>query len=214
MKNTLFTALSGLILATTICAPAMAAPTNKTRIFSSSSPSLQKSNAEQPGEIKPVRMGKARFIVSKNTVSKTPDGKGYQWDSTPVCDQSIEVPVFDLRGLKDYWYSYNSTGSCVVAMEGKQRKLFFGGGVVIAETNMVPGQKFETKSFVASAGLEPIKSPTLDPEDVLASSAWTRDLNLRSMGLSFGQTMPSNCTANDCTPALGEYVQINVEIED
>ena len=168
--------------------------------------------------LKPIRQAKIHMAIFKTTISKSTTGTGYMWNQETVCDVNFDAPVYDLRGLSDYMYAYGSGKECTTTIGGKKRIIGTTAGITLnTESLFGPGTPaIDRKTLGAHVFIRPDDpSEIVKAEDSVHQTAWTRDLNLKNIGLVLQQDIDQVCNSNGvCNPKPQEFMSATAEFED
>lgn len=183
--------------------------------------------------LKPIRQANAHVTINKMTWSANPDPR-LQIDR--VCEIDIATPVFDARGSTSY-YSELGAGSCQGFVKQTAVAVTVNSGIFLSNDHD-PLDHRDRKLFHANLWLSDGAQgggQLNTPYTGSGVSAWSHDLNTRTLGLDLspavnwicvtqgGQTQPfpkemsmrtSDANEPDCAPTLDEWFIATVEFQD
>jgi hypothetical protein len=153
----------------------------------------------EPTPFPKTRDAKMRIVIEKNTFVK--NGTNYEWKRDPVCDQTINVGVFDLRGTTDpnpeVW---PDSSGCPSMLGTTPVYVTFGGLVTLSKGTVMPGDTpSDFKSvltFMYLAGYSAPVPETEKSQETLGQTSWTRDINQKSFGMNLVPSVYTMCMSS------------------
>lgn len=147
---------------------------------------------------KPTRQVQARVMIQKFSLSRNVGG-GYSYNLSLVCDKSVSVDVFDVRGVPLPSWTTPIVLTCDSDINGKKTRIEGTAAIVIRDQIMFPGEPvaaIRANYF----GLRSIAEDGSSNRLVASGDAISRDLSASSI-LSLSESYTWDCEdGGDCKP--------------
>lgn len=163
-----------------------------------------------PVVLTPVRQTTGRMKIDRYKVSRAPNGS-YVFSTDKVCQNDVNVDVYDARGLSSYQWTWTSAMTCESEINGVKVDVLANAGVILRDQELFDGEgSVEIRGNAVS--LTSVERGTGIQRFHAGSSVMSRELDASAI-LTAEQGLAWDCSTGSCVPSADEEMFIlTVEI--